>query len=107
MPGHLYWVDTVLLTGTDKKPRRPGVVVALPAFGLTDVRLLMRTTQLDVRGVAHVAHPELGLTERGVFGFRYLRSLDIKHFRKGALVTYLGQLDPETWAKIEQWWEER
>lgn len=104
-PGLLYRVNTTLLSGTDKKSQRPAVVIALPAYGLSDVRLLMRTTQLDVPGVPHAAHPELGLTKAGVFGFAYLRSLDLKIFQQPALVEYLGTLDPKTWDQIQQWWE--
>ena len=105
-PGLLYWVDTVLLNGTDKKGARPAVVLALPAFGLTDVRLLMRTSKLDVRGIPHPAHPEIGLNKAGVFGFDYLRSLDIKVFKVPALVQYLGRLDQGTWEQVKQWWEQ-
>lgn len=104
-PGLLYRVDTTRLTGMDPKPQRPAVVLALPAVGLTTVRLLMRTTQTHVRGIAHAANPALGLTKDGVFAFTYLRSIELRDFSNPRFVAYLGQLDSATWTQIEQWWE--
>lgn len=103
--GGLYQVRTILLTGTDPKPTRPVVVLALPPLGLPDVPVLARTSDTRERGIAHPKSPALGLTKDGVFGFRYQRSLDVKHFANEDAVAYLGMLEQPYLDQIVTWWE--
>ena len=105
IPGGLYLVNTRLLSGTDPKPRRPAVVIALPAFGLTDVPLLTRTTDTGERGVQHPANPALGLTKPGVFAYRFFRSMDSRYFAQQAITPFLGMLEAPYFAQIRAWWE--
>lgn len=104
-PGELYLFRTVLLSGRDKKPYRPGVVLAPPPAGLSDVPLLMRTTVLCEKGVGHQANPALGLSKEGVFGFRHQRYLDVRFFGVAGAVKYLGMLEASCFAEIRRWWE--
>lgn len=97
-------VNTRLLSGTDPKARRPAVVVALPAYGLTDARLLTRTSDITARGVQHPANRDLGLTKPGVFAFQFLRSLDIRYFA-GGITPFLGMLEEQYLKEILNWWE--
>jgi len=103
--GGLYRVDTVLLSGTDPKPTRPVVVLALPPAGLPDVHVLTRTSDTSERGIRHPRNPALGLSKDGVFGFRYLRGIDVKHFANAGAVTYLGMLEQPYFDQIVEWWE--
>ena len=105
--GGVYRIETSLLSGRDPKPKRPAVVLALPAFGLTHVPVLMRTTDTHEVGVLHPASRSLGLTREGVFAFRFLRSLDQKWFNVPEAVEFLGMLEPAYFGKIQAWWEER
>lgn len=102
--GGLYLVNTQLLSGTDPKPRRPAVVVALPAYGLSEVPLLTRTSDTTARGVPHPANPALGLTKPGVFAFRFHRSLDLRFFRD-EITPFLGMLETKYFDEILAWWE--
>lgn len=103
--GGLYLVNTSLLSGSDPKPKRPAVVVTLPAYGLTDVPLLTRTTGTSERGVEHPTNATLGLTQRGVFAFRFLRSMDSKYFAQGEITPFLGMLEAPYFEQILTWWE--
>lgn len=103
--GALYRVRTILLSGTDPKDTRPVVVLALPPFGLPDVTVLARTSDTRERGIAHPRNPELALTKDGVFGFRYQRSIDVKHFSNPDAVSYLGMLEQPYFDQIVTWWE--
>ena len=103
--GGLYRVRTTLLSGTDPKPTRPVVVLALPPFGLPDVPVLTRTSDTSERGVFHPRNPALGLSKDGVFGYRYRRSIDERYFRVDDAVTYLGDLEAVYFDQIVQWWE--
>lgn len=105
IPGGLYRVDTVLLTGTDPKPKRPVVVIAPAPPGLPTVRVLARTSDIHAKGVAHPANASLGLTLPGVFGFQFLRSLDEKYFKVTSSVEYLGMLEDQYFEQILHWWE--
>lgn len=106
--GGLYRIDTVLLSGVDPKPRRPAVVIALPPYGLSDLPVLGRTSDTTVRGIDHPRNLALGLTKDGVFGYRYLRHIDARHFTASPhAVDFLGMLEDEYFAKVLSWWEER
>jgi hypothetical protein len=101
----LYLVNTSLLSGIDPKPKRPAVVVALPAYGLTDVPVLTRTTDTSERGVGHPANAALGLTKPGVFAYRFLRSMDSKYFARAEITPFLGMLETVYFEQIVTWWE--
>lgn len=103
--GGLYQVRTILLSGTDPKPTRPVVVLALPPVGLPDVPVLARTSDTSERGVQHPKNFALGLTKDGVFGFRFQRSIDVKHFANPDAVSYLGMLEEQYFGHIVTWWE--
>lgn len=105
--GGLYRIDTILLSGYDPKPKRPAVVVAMPAFGTTDVRVLTRTSDTTQRGIQHPRNRSLGLTKNGVFVYRFLRRLDEKCFSRTTQVVYLGMLEPVYFQQVQEWWEER
>lgn len=103
--GGIYRVQTILLTGSDPKPTRPVVVVALPALGLPDVPVLARTSDTRQRGIAHPKNPALRLTKDGVFAFRYQRSIDVRYFANEDAVAYLGMLEEPYFSQIVEWWE--
>lgn len=104
----MYLIDTVLLTGNDPKPRRPVVVLAQPAYGLTSVPVLARTTDTSIDGVRHPRNNGLQLSKDGMFAYRYLRHVDVRHFTASPnAVVFLGMLEPEYYAWVQQWWEER
>lgn len=104
--GGLYLVDTVLLSAYDPKPRRPAVVIALPPYGLSDPPVLTRTSDTSIRGVQHPRNPALQLSKDGVFGYQYLRHLNIGHFTASPhAVVFLGMLEEEYFAKVLTWWE--
>jgi hypothetical protein len=105
--GGLYRVETALLSGRDPKPKRPATVIALPAYGLDDVPLITRTSDLDEPGIAHPRNVPLGCTKDGVFGHRFVRHLDIRYFRVPAVAEYLGMLESSTFQAILEWWEKR
>lgn len=105
--GGLYRIDTILLSAYDPKPKRPAVVLAMPAYGTTDVRVLTRTSDTTQRGVQHPKSRSLGLTKDGVFAYKFLRSLDQKCFSDTTRVVYLGMLEPVYFQKVQAWWEER
>lgn len=110
LPAHprvrgLYRVETIWLSGTDPKAKRPLVVLAMPGYGLTDVPLLARTTQLGMSGVPHAANTSIGCTKDGVFAFKFLRRLDITHFAYAERAQYLGDVDAVTFGAIIKWWE--
>lgn len=89
------------------KPKRPLVVLALSAYGLTDVPLLARTTQVGEAGVFHAADQRIGCTKNGVFAYRFLRRLDVSHFAFEERAEYLGIVDEATFGEIMKWWEKR
>lgn len=103
--GGLYQVRTALLSGTDPKPTRPVVVIALPPVGLPDVPVITRTSDTSERGVFHPRNLALGLSKDGVFGYRYLRSIDERYFRVTDAVAFLGMLEQGCFDQIIQWWE--
>lgn len=103
--GGLYRLDTVLVSGRDPKAKRPAVVLAMPAHGLTDVPVLTRTSDTAETGIAHPRNPSLGLSKDGVFAFRFLRSVDARLLRVPALSEFLGMLEPEYFERILDWWE--
>lgn len=105
--GALYRVETALLSGSDPKPKRPAVVVALPAYGLSDVSLLARTSNLSAPGIKHEANDGIGCTLPGVFGFRFVRSLDVRYFAVPQVARYLGMVEEDVFARIMTWWEKR
>lgn len=81
------------------------VVLALPPAGLPDVSVLTRTSDTNERGVSHPKNPALGLSKDGVFGYRYLRRIDVKHFANEDAVTFLGMLEQPYFDQIVEWWE--
>jgi mRNA-degrading endonuclease toxin of MazEF toxin-antitoxin module len=103
--GDLYLVNTALLNGNDKKPRRPLVVISPPAFGMDSVPVLTCTTDLAQKGVAHAAAPELGLSKDGVFAYRFLRSMELRWFAVPGAAEPLGPLQATTFLEILAWWE--
>jgi hypothetical protein len=60
--GALYWVSRDVFGRPDEKPKRPYVVVALPAAGEADLIVVRRSTSART-GVFHDAHPEVDLKQ--------------------------------------------
>lgn len=60
--GALYWVSRDVFGRSDDKPKRPYVVIALPAPGEPDLIVVRRSTSAGT-GVFHDAHPEVALDE--------------------------------------------
>lgn len=96
-PGDLYWIDTDILEGRDKKPRRPGVVVTVPATLYGRITVVTRTTKENVSGVRHPAEPPLGLHEPGVFA--YLRTAEAQLWRRPR-VEWMGRLDEDVLKEV-------
>lgn len=95
--GELYWIDTTILDAYDKRPRRPGLVVEVPADPNGRLTIVTRTTNIDRPGVYHDADPGLGLNRPGVFA--YLRTAEA-HLWTPELVTYLDRVDAELLAQV-------
>ncbi len=69
--------------------------------------MMARTTQVKERGVAHPATAALSCTMNGVFAFRFLRWLDIKHFDFADRAAFLGLIDEDTFRRVLTEWERR
>jgi hypothetical protein len=87
--GEVYWVATEILDRRDEKPRRPAVVIKVPASLNGRVVVVTRTTDLDAPGVPHGASPELDLDVEGVFA--QLRTAEARLWYKPN-VEWLGPL---------------
>ena len=91
MPGEVYWVDTAILSGYDKKPRRPVLVVELPHSSLGRITVVTRTSSRDRSpGVHSEANVSLGLNRPGTWG--YERTADASLWTPSN-VSYSGEVD--------------
>jgi hypothetical protein len=97
--GELYWVDTTILDAYDKKPRRPALVLVVPAELTGRITLATRTSDTARSGVRHDPDPALGLRLEGVF--HYLRTAEAQLWTPGH-VTYMDRVDPQLLADVLQ-----
>jgi hypothetical protein len=67
--GQLYIVNTLVYFANDPAPERPAVVIGVPPKGVSHspVRIVTRTTKLQVAGVPHPADRSCGCDRDGVF----------------------------------------
>lgn len=60
--GRIYWVDRDVFGRVDKKPKRPYVVIGLPAGNRPDLVVVRRSTSAG-SGVFHDGNDEAGLAQ--------------------------------------------
>jgi len=99
--GDLFLVSTAILDAVDVHPRRPGVVIEIPANLGGRIQLVTRTRNLKQAGVPHPPMPSADLYEPGVFA--YPRSAEALLWKREH-VTWLGVLDAQTLAAVLAYW---
>lgn len=92
MVGEVYWIATEILDGYDVEPRRPGVVVQVPATLDGRITVVTRTTQPGKPGVSHDPDPDLDLHKRGTFS--YVRTAEARLWKRPH-VEWMGTLDED------------
>jgi hypothetical protein len=90
--GDVYWVATEILDAYDIEPRRPAVVVLVPATLDGRITVVTRTTRPGIPGVPHDPDPNLGLRKPGTFF--YVRTAEARLWKRPH-VEWMGTLDEE------------
>jgi hypothetical protein len=94
--GDLYWLDTAVCYGKDKKVRRPVVIVRAPNPPLlSDAVVVARTSDEDAAGtgVLHSGIPGTSLSRNGKFMKKWRHNVDARFFAMPAVASYAGELD--------------
>lgn len=90
--GDLYWLDSLLYSASDSAPRRPAVVLEVPSLPHSPIRVVTRTTRLNVAGVSHPAQPAWHLREGKFADLALVKQSDWHSPR----VEFVATLDPTT-----------
>jgi hypothetical protein len=98
--GELYLVAKEILGVVDIHPKRPAVVIEVPADLNGRIHVVTRTTDMERPGVPHAAVASDQLDQPGVFG--YLRSAAAIVWKR-PYVEYLGVLGDEILSAVLEW----
>ena len=104
--GEIYWVDRELfdIDPTDRKPRRPAVVLQAPRDRLGRLVLVKRTSQPGEVGIEHPADPSIGCNKEGIFSKRYWGSIEAVQFVEPR-ATYAGLLPEPYLSNVIDMWQ--
>lgn len=103
-PGAVWWVQSWVLSGPDKKPDRPVVLVQSERYGLGFVVAWARTSDTDAPGILTPKDVVPGLNSKGVVSPRFQHQIELSRLRE-PFGRFLGVLPEPYLSQVVAAWE--